>query len=136
MRDEQYVLDLCDRVLGLTASRQHKFDFLRGDAGTKLPVDAFYAELGLVIEYQERQHTEAVPHFDQRMTVSGMPRGEQRRRYDKRRRKAIPANGLELVILRFSDFAHSGRKRLRRTSADEAVVAELLARYLRKSPRS
>jgi hypothetical protein len=44
---EAYVIDLCDRVLGLTAQRQAKFDLLRGDAapgkeGAKLPVDAYY----------------------------------------------------------------------------------------------
>ncbi len=26
--DEQYIIDLCDRILSLKASRQHKFDFL------------------------------------------------------------------------------------------------------------
>ena len=31
--DENYVLNLCDEVLGKTGSRQHTFDFLRGDAG-------------------------------------------------------------------------------------------------------
>lgn len=56
--DEAYIIDLCDRVLGLTALRQHRFDFLRGDRdrrGTcrKLPVDAFYPSLPLVIECRE-----------------------------------------------------------------------------------
>src|SRR5688572_12582907 len=32
--DEGYVIDLCDAVLKQTASREHKFDFLLGDAGT------------------------------------------------------------------------------------------------------
>ncbi|WP_309751901.1 hypothetical protein [Novosphingobium sp.] len=44
-----------------------------------LPVDAWYPELALVIEYRERQHSEAVKFFDQRETVSGVGRGEQRR---------------------------------------------------------
>ena len=30
-KDEHYVLDLCDKILRLTSSRQHRFDFLRGD---------------------------------------------------------------------------------------------------------
>lgn len=38
--DESYVIDLCDEVLGIKASRQHKFDFLTGDTGHRLPVDA------------------------------------------------------------------------------------------------
>lgn len=82
--DEAYILDLCDGVLGKEAIRQHCFDFLRGDPGKfgsckMLPVDAWYPELALVIEYRERQHSEAVKFFDQRETVSGVGRGEQRR---------------------------------------------------------
>lgn len=73
-RDEDYVIDLCDEALGLTASRQHRFDFLRGDGnpGVKLPVDAYYEKKKLVVEYYEKQHTEAVPFFDKKKTVSGV----------------------------------------------------------------
>jgi hypothetical protein len=51
-KDEYYVLDLCDNILGLKSSRQHKFDFLPGDTNSKgkavrLPVDAFYEDLNL-----------------------------------------------------------------------------------------
>jgi hypothetical protein len=55
MRDETYVLDICDRVLGVSGIRQHRFAFLQDDTGTPLPVDAYYPELSLVIEYRERQ---------------------------------------------------------------------------------
>ena len=47
--DESYVIDLCDEVLKQKAFRQHRFDFLKGDSGTKLPVDAYYSSLNLVI---------------------------------------------------------------------------------------
>ena len=86
--DEHYIIDLCDDVLDAKASRQHKFDFLRGDPnrrdplGDKLPVDAYYESLNLVIEYYERQHTESVQHFNKKSTVSGVTRDEQRRIYD------------------------------------------------------
>ena len=53
MRDEKYILELCDEILGEKGIRQHTFPFLRGDAGTKLPVDAFYKEHNLVVEYRE-----------------------------------------------------------------------------------
>ena len=33
--DEHYIINLCDDVLGEKASRQHSFDFLRGDACKK-----------------------------------------------------------------------------------------------------
>lgn len=58
--DESYVIDLCDEVLKLKALRQHRFDFLTGDSGAKLPVDAYYPSLNLVVEFKERQHTEEV----------------------------------------------------------------------------
>ena len=48
--DEEYVIDLCDEVLGEAARRQYRFDFLRGDANTRLPVDAYYPSRKLVIE--------------------------------------------------------------------------------------
>lgn len=71
-KDETYIIDLCDEVLGLKASRGHRFEFLRGDPGKNgrracLPVDAYYAELNLVVEYHERQHSEPVSFFDRRI---------------------------------------------------------------------
>lgn len=62
--DEYYVIGLCNEVLGQTALQQHRFEFLRGDTGRKLPVDAYYEQLNLVVEYCETQHTEAAPFFD------------------------------------------------------------------------
>jgi hypothetical protein len=62
--DEHYVLDLCDEILGSRGHRQFTFDWLRGDPspkrplGTKLPVDAYWAALGLVVEFQEEQHSQ------------------------------------------------------------------------------
>jgi hypothetical protein len=92
--DESYVIDLCDEVLKQQALRQHRFDFLRGDTGTKLPVDAYYQTLNIVVEFMERQHTEQVKFFDRRQTVSGVGRGEQRKLYDQRRREVVPQNGI------------------------------------------
>jgi hypothetical protein len=126
--DEAYIIDLCDRVLGRTAIRQYRFDFLRGDPDQRgirreLPVDALYPSLPLVVEYRERQHSEAVPFMDRRTTISGCSRGEQRRRYDERRREELSKRGIKLVELEFSMFDVDGRKRLRRNAAaDEAVV--------------
>ena len=130
-RDEGYVLDLCDRVLGRVARRQHRFDFLTGDTGRRLPVDAFYPDLKLVIEYRERQHIEDVPFWDGRRTASGMSRGQQRARYDRRRREVLPRHGIELVELTCTEFECARNKRLRRIpAADEAVVTSRLAKWL------
>lgn len=130
--DEAYIIDLCDEVLKLKGSRQHRFDFLRGDSGTKLPVDVYYPSLNLVIEYYERQHSEAVPHFDKRMTVSGMSRGEQRKLYDERRRIELPKNGIQLVIFDYTEFAHTTGKRLLRQKKDDVAVIDKKLKVLKK----
>lgn len=109
--DEHYVLDLCDKVINKTGLRQHRFDFLLGDANAKgvcakLPVDIYYPELNLVIEYKEQQHTKANTHFDKpnMITVSGVHRGEQRRIYDQRRLEVLPQNGIQVIEISYSDF--------------------------------
>jgi len=137
-KDEAYVLELCDIILGVIGIRQHRFDFLRGDPGKRgicrrLPVDAYYPDHGLVVEYRERQHTEPVAIMDRRQTISGCSRGEQRRRYDERRRIVLREHGIRLVELDYSMFSHDKRKRLLREPADASVVAAVLARYRTKS---
>ena len=135
IRDEHYVLDLCDVILGLKAVRQHCFPFLTGDPDWRgcrkpLPVDGFYPALGLVVEYHERQHRERVGFFDDKPTVSGVPRGEQRRIYDERRADLLPRHGYSLVVLNVDEFAHDRAKRLLRTPQDQAVVSRRLASFI------
>jgi hypothetical protein len=48
------------------------------------------------------------------MTLSGVHRGEQRRRYDERREQMIPRHGLRLVVVKPSDLSADKRGRLRR----------------------
>jgi hypothetical protein len=135
-KDESYILNLCDKVLNSIGRRQHTFPFLLGDCGKdgrcrRLPVDAYYHDHQLAIEYRERQHSEPVLIMDRRQTVSGCSRGEQRRRYDERRREVLPQNGITLVELDYAMFSHNARKRLRRNSpADEEVVRSKLVRFL------
>jgi hypothetical protein len=135
-RDEHYVIDLLDDLLDAPASRQHRFDWLRGDpspAGrcVRLPVDAYWPDLGLVVEYRERQHDEPVAFFDkpERMTVSGVHRGEQRRLYDARREAMVPAHGLRLVVIRPRDLsARRNGRLLRDAQADVAALGDVLRR--------
>jgi hypothetical protein len=136
--DETYVIDICDQVLRQRAERQASFDFLRGDSrkrgpgkGRMLPCDAYYPELNLVIEYHERQHSESVPIFDRRETVSGVPRGAQRKMYDDRRRDILPANGLNLIVFDVSQFTCGAGKRLKRDRvADDKVIRACLINYM------
>ena len=123
--DEHYVIDLCDEVLGLKASRQHRFDFLKGDTGVRLPVDAYYSELNLVIEYYESQHTESTPFFDKKQTASGVSRGEQRRIYDQRRRDILPQHGIKLIIISYTDFGYT-KKIKREHMADKETIKCIL----------
>lgn len=134
--DESYVIDLCDEVLNEKASRQHRFDFLRGDSmksgkqGRKLPVDAYYISKKIVVEYYEKQHTEKVYFFDkpERKTVSGVPRGEQRKIYDKRRAEVLPQHGIQFVIISYNDFNYDKNKRIIRDKKhDLEVIKKKLA---------
>ena len=140
VKDEHYVLDLCDKILGLNCLRQHKFDFLLGDINSRgkarrLPVDGYYEKLNLVIEYCERQHSETVAFFDKsnRITISGVHRGEQRTIYDKRRREALPKKGIDLIEISYSHFKYNSNKRIIRDSKqDEEIVRKLLIDYINK----
>lgn len=132
--DETYVIGLCDRILGETALMQHRFDWLLGDPGAggrrvRLPVDAYWPGHQLVVEYRELQHDQPTPHFDKpdRLTVSGVHRGEQRALYDARRDTEIPAHGLRLVVIRPADLDADSRGRLRRTEeSDLAALQKIL----------
>jgi hypothetical protein len=93
----------------------------------RLPVDAYYADLNLVIEYMERQHSEAVPFFDRRITGTGMPRSEQRRLYDERRMTVLPKHGIHLVVLHAADLARRRQRLLRHRQDDENIIRQKLA---------
>lgn len=128
--DESYVLDLCDEILSRKGLRQHRFEFLLGDlhkdgvTRTRLPCDIYYPKLNLVIEFNERQHTESVKHFDkpEKKTISGVHRGEQRRRYDDRRRKVLPEHGIKVIDFSYFDFDHTGKRRLKRNKERDIAI--------------
>jgi hypothetical protein len=130
--DEKYILDLCDEVLGLEGSRQHKFDFLKGDlhkngkTRTKLPCDIYYASLSLVIEYNESQHFESNAHFDKPdvITVSGVHRGAQRKKYDDLRRSILPKYDIKVVEFFIDELNRKGKKIKRDIVKDKAVIKQ------------
>ena len=114
--------------------RQATFDWLRGDPspgrplGTELPVDGYWGELGLVVEFQEEQHSQPNDFFDRRETVSGVGRGEQRRIYDARKRRLIPEHGLRLVVIDKSAFEVKSKRIVRDHARDIAIAREHLSR--------
>ena len=105
----EYVLDLAEQLLG-PAERETRFDWCLGDdsevtgRAARLPFDAVWEDRKLIVEVDEDQHREATPHFDKpdRLTVSGVHRGKQRRLYDQRKRDAAAANGYTLVPIEWS----------------------------------
>lgn len=105
---------------------------MRGDSGSKLPVDAYYPSLNLVIEFREKQHTEEVKFFDKRQTVSGVGRGEQRKLYDQRRREVLPQHGIKLIEFDYSDFEYTRSKKLVRNKVEDLKVIKVKLRRMVK----
>ena len=129
--DEHYVIDLCDQLLGIPGSRQHRFPFLLGDSGRKLPVDVYYEPLNLVIEFNEQQHSKAVKHFDKpdKLTVSGVHRGEQRKIYDRRKRSVLPKHGIKVIDIPYSAFPYSSNGKIMR---DKSVDLNIVKKHILK----
>jgi hypothetical protein len=132
--DAFYLLNFCDDILGVEGSREHRFDWLRGDLSERtgrsmtLPVDGYWAELKLVVEIMESQHYVPTPHFDKPnvMTVSGVHRGLQRKLYDQRKAELIPLHGLKLIVIPITAFEVRGKKIKRNPDGDVDVVRRML----------
>ncbi len=136
--DRSYVIDLCDEVLGKRASREHTFDFLRGDApdgkkGKYLPIDAFYPELGLAVEYHERQQITPLQPADSigKSATLTQP-GGQRALYQTRRHDLLAEHKITLVELSYRDFSYAPSKRLlRNRNSDLEVISYQLGRRVK-----
>jgi len=102
---ETECLSVFQRVLsGAQLLRGHSFDFLRGDPtlvhprGTLLPVDGYFPEFKLVVEYLGRQHFNENRLFDRRPG-----RADQRRRYQERRIHVLTQHGMRLVRVSYDE---------------------------------
>ena len=106
-QQERYSAKLVSDALGEVEYKSgQRFPFLRGDPtpkrpnGVTLPVDAYYPDFKLVLEFREAQHySDRVALWDNRITATRQRRREQRRKYDKRREEVLPANGIKLLII-------------------------------------
>lgn len=130
------MLDLIAEELGTDYEWQKTFDTLLGDPGKngkrrKLPVDAYFHSLKIVVEYREKQHTETVNIMDKRMTISGVTRGEQRKIYDKRKEVWTVENRMTFVPVSYIDLSHrvSG-KLLRDCDIDRLRIRSIFRKYL------
>lgn len=136
--DQNYIIDLCDEVLHIKAKREHRFNFLRGDKsrkypnGMELPVDAYYEQLNLVIEFEESHHSKPVKLFDKpgKLTISGIVRAEQRIKYVELRKTVLPEHGINLIFFSFDEFELK-RKRLKRNKEkDLKIITKKLSRFI------
>lgn len=80
--DETYVLDLIAEIIDENYKGQMKFDTLLGDPGKagqrrKLPVDAYFPEANLIVEYTEKQHSQPINIMDRRMTIRILRQGDR-----------------------------------------------------------
>ena len=132
---QRYVTQLLVELLG-PGETEKRFDWCRGDSrdpagvGRTLPFDAVWESRKVIVEFDERQHDEPVDFFDkpQRMTVSGVHRGEQRRHYDERKVRLAQAQGYAVIRIPASALAWRGSRLAKVRSADLLVLRELLAR--------
>lgn len=131
--DEYYLMDLCDEVLAQQASRKHTFDSLvgnlhkKGKGRTKLPVDAYYEDLKLVVEFYRK--TEMLENLDEEEQA----RVTQIKYYDELKKKAVLKKELRLVEINYGSFESDDDGKLLRTrDKDVLVLTDALKDFLNK----
>ena len=133
--DEYYLIGICNELLNEKAQHQHTFRFLLGDfhrdgvTKTPLPVDAFYENLSMVIEFYEKE--DATSLEEERNTISGMKRSEQRKRYAQRKIKVLEEKKIHLMEIGYDEFeCDEANKLIRNKEADIKLLKEILKGYL------
>jgi len=128
--DEYYVLNLCDELLNEKSSRQYTFPFLLGDfhkdkiSRTKLPLDAYYHKLNLVLEYRVKQAEEEVEETDKQTgkTVSGVSRSEQRKIYNQRRKDVLLRKNINFIEVNYYAFEYDSELKIVRNKEEDIVI--------------
>lgn len=137
--DEYYVLNLCDELLNEKASRQYTFPFLLGDfhkdkiSRTKLPLDAYYHSLNLVIEYRVKQQMEEVSETNKPAvkTISGVSRSEQRKIYDQRKKDVLLRKNINYIEINYYAFEYDSQMMIiRNTEKDTEILKEILKDFI------
>lgn len=129
--DENYLLNLCDELLDKKASRKHTFDTLvgnlhkRGKGRTKLPLDAYYQELKLVIEFfQKEKNFEDLDEKEQ-------ARITQIKYYDELKKEAVLNKKFRYMKINFAQFqCNENDKLIRNTENDIIVLKQILKDFL------
>lgn len=124
--DEFYLVNLCDELLKEKASRKHTFDTLvgrlhkRGKGRTKLPLDAYYEDLKLVIEFFQKKETEESDE-----------RAAQRKFYDQRKKDVLKKKEISLIDINYALFECNEEDNLvRNKEQDIKVLKGILINFL------
>jgi hypothetical protein len=129
--DEYYLVNLCDELLKQKASRKHTFDTLvgnlhkRGKGRTKLPLDAYYEDLKLVLEFFEKNET--TDELDEKEQA----RKAQIKYYNELKKKAILNKKLRLIEINYALFeCNDANKLVRNTENDTLVLKGVLKDFI------
>lgn len=131
--DEVYIMGLIDELLNQSGSRKHTFDFLLGDlhqngeTRTELPIDLYYPNLKLALEVVKHPGTENNPieAKEEKLTVSGITRAEQRLKYLKRKEIVLTQKEIAFIEIPLASFEVDASKQLIRKKGND--VRELIA---------
>ncbi len=131
--DENYLVDLCDKLLGREASRQHTFDELvgnlhkRGKKRTKLPLDAYYKDLKLVLEFHKPLETDM-----EGLDEKEKSRLTQMKYYNKLKKTTVLEKEMSYIEVHYTSFETDDNNRLlRNTENDLLVLKGVLHNFLR-----
>lgn len=130
--DEVYIMGLIDELLNQTGSRKHTFDFLLGDlhqngeTRTELPIDLYYANLKLALEIVKHPEKKknAIESKEEKLTVSGITRAEQRLKYLKRKEIVLTQKEISFIEIHLESFEVDASMQLIRKKGND--VRELI----------
>jgi hypothetical protein len=136
-KDVNYVIDLCDEIIGAKANRQKRFWFLVGElhkdekTRTRLPISAFYERLNLVVDFKEEyihKLDAEVKHVDKdeesNYVAGGLSRSELRKIYEQRKSDLIPKHKINFVAISNSDFTCDKQNKIIRNKLKIALITK------------
>lgn len=88
---EKYVLGVISELTGVKYQSQMKWEWLVSKKGNKLPVDGFYKDLNLVVEFDGSQHRRPV------VNMGGLEKFKSQIENDLIRDIEIPKHGIKLI---------------------------------------
>lgn len=139
IKDNDYLIELCDQILNKKSQKQFTFNDLLGDfhkdgiSRTKLPLDAYYKEMNLVVEVVNKKSSTLQKDIDksQKLTVSGVTREEQRKIYQERKRTFLEEKEIKVFEINFALFETDEENRLIRSETNDlALLKELLQEFI------